>query len=44
MLDGDELTITGDWGAERKLPFRGDWLRLGRPESKPAAKAVDWEF
>jgi hypothetical protein len=28
MLEGDTLTVTGDWGAERKLPFRGGWLRL----------------
>jgi len=31
MLEGDTLTITGDWGAERKLPFRADWLRLPNP-------------
>jgi hypothetical protein len=28
MLEGDTLTITGDWGAERKLPIRGGWLGL----------------
>ena len=31
MLEGDTLTITGDWGAERQVPFRGDWLRLPNP-------------
>lgn len=31
MLDGDTLTVTGDWGAERQVPFRGDWLRLPNP-------------
>lgn len=36
MLEGDLLTVTGDWGAERRLPIRGNWLRLGG--GKPAAK------
>ena len=31
MLDGDTLTLTGDWGAERQIPFRADWLRLPNP-------------
>lgn len=26
-LDGDVLTVTGDWGAERQLPIRGNWLQ-----------------
>ena len=30
-LEGDELTVTGDWGAERRLPFRGGWLGLEAP-------------
>lgn len=25
-LEGDLLTVTGDWGAERQLPIRGGWL------------------
>lgn len=25
-LEGDLLTITGDWGAERQVPIRGGWL------------------
>lgn len=45
MLDGDTLTVTGDWGAERRLPIRGGWLRLtaGQPE-KPARPAPDWDL
>lgn len=43
MLEGDVLTVTGDWGAERKLPIRGDWLRLteSAPMS-PGKPAPDW--
>ncbi len=46
MLDGDTLTVTGDWGAERKLPIRGGWLGL---EDTPAAAApkkpaLDWDL
>lgn len=45
MLEGDELTITGDWGAERKLPVRGGWLRLDRQAAKAVAKpAPDWDI
>jgi hypothetical protein len=45
MLEGDTLTVTGDWGAERKLPIRGGWLQLttGQPE-KPARPALDWDL
>ncbi|OYX23058.1 MAG: hypothetical protein B7Z10_12035 [Rhodobacterales bacterium 32-66-7] len=32
MLDGDALTITGDWGAERRLPIRDGWLDTGSGE------------
>ena len=44
MLEGDTLTVTGDWGAERKLPFRGDWLSA-RDGTAPAAPkpARDWD-
>lgn len=31
MLEGDVLVVTGDWGAERRLPIRGAWLGLGAP-------------
>jgi hypothetical protein len=42
MLVGDVLTVTGDWGAERKLPIRGGWLGLGQPtKAKPR---VDWDL
>lgn len=45
MLDGDELTVTGDWGAERKLPIRGGWLGLGGDPAPVAKKAVlDWDL
>ncbi len=39
MLDGDVLTVTGDWGAERQLPIRGGWLRLDAgPKATPQKK------
>jgi hypothetical protein len=45
MLEGDVLTVTGDWGAERKLPIRGDWLGLTDPSPAPAKKAtLDWDL
>ena len=44
MLDGDILTITGDWGAERQLPIRGGWLgNLERPKQN-AKPALDWDL
>lgn len=43
MLDGDVLTVTGDWGAERKLPILGGWLRLTAPAAAAKPK-LDWEF
>lgn len=46
MLDGDVLTVTGDWGAERKLPLRGDWLGTAAPAptAPPRPKAQDWDL
>jgi hypothetical protein len=45
MLDGDVLTVTGDWGAERKLPIRGGWLGLpGPPPVAPKNPALDWDL
>lgn len=45
MLDGNILTVTGDWGAERKLPIRGAWLGITEPKSANAAKpARDWDL
>lgn len=45
MLEGDVLTVTGDWGAERKLPIRGSWLDLSGPESSAVDRtAPDWEM
>ena len=41
QLDGDVLTVTGDWGAERKLPFRGDYLRLPGPVGAGATPRPD---
>jgi hypothetical protein len=45
MLDGDTLTVTGDWGAEHKLPIRGGWLGLASA-APPAPKkpALDWDL
>ncbi|MEZ5796729.1 MAG: hypothetical protein R3D63_04080 [Paracoccaceae bacterium] len=48
MLEGDSLTVTGDWGAERRLPIRGSWL--GLEDAKAAAPApakagpLDWDL
>jgi hypothetical protein len=45
MLEGDVLTVTGDWGAERKLPMRGGWLGLGAAEAPTSRKpALDWDL
>lgn len=45
MLDGNILTVTGDWGAERKLPIRGAWLGITGPKAPNAAKpARDWDL
>lgn len=45
MLEGDVLTVTGDWGAERKLPIRGAWLALGGTETPaPRKPALDWDL
>lgn len=40
MLEGDMLTVTGDWGAERRLPIRGGWLRLAA--TAPTAPKAAW--
>jgi hypothetical protein len=45
MLDGDVLTVTGDWGAERRLPIRGGWLDVTDPVPVAARKPVpDWDL
>ncbi|MFN4203913.1 MAG: hypothetical protein ACK4GM_12715 [Tabrizicola sp.] len=45
MLEGDVLTVTGDWGAERKVPIRGGWLGgTAPPAPAPKPPALDWEF
>lgn len=45
MLEDDVLTVTGDWGAERKLPIRGGWLWLGAAEAPASRKTVlDWDL
>jgi hypothetical protein len=45
MLEGDVLTITGDWGAERKVPLRGGWLASPAPQtSAPKKLALDWDL
>lgn len=44
MLDGDSLTVTGDWGAECRLPIRGRWLGTDDPAPQPARKPLDWDL
>jgi hypothetical protein len=45
MLEGDRLTVTGDWGAERHLPIRGGWLGLKRAvDPAPRAAPSGWEI
>jgi len=41
MLEGDVLTVAGEWGAERVLPIRGGWLGLAAPAGK--THALDWD-
>jgi hypothetical protein len=43
MLEGDVLTVTGDWGAERKLPIRGGWLNLPTQEESVAQVPRGWD-
>lgn len=44
MLEGDVLTVTGDWGAERKLAIRGDWLGLLDHVVAPVKRPLDWDL
>ncbi|MBE2275909.1 MAG: hypothetical protein IAE87_06380 [Rhodobacteraceae bacterium] len=44
MLEGDTLTVTGDWGAERRLPILGGWLDLSGPAPRPAPRRPDWDL
>lgn len=44
MLEGDVLTVTGDWGAERKLPIRGGWLGLSGPKAVLRPVTDDFAF
>lgn len=44
MLDGDLLTITGDWGAERTVPLRGNWLGIGLQGTQKPKPATDWDL
>lgn len=45
MLEGDLLTVTGDWGAERCPPIRGSWLETAKTPPQPAKRpALDWDL
>lgn len=44
MLDGNSLVVTGDWGAERRLPIRGDWLGLTGGPSPARPITPDWDL
>ena len=45
MLDGDTLTITGDWGAERQVPIRGTWLGPGKANGPALARpSLSWDL
>ncbi len=45
MLEDNVLTVTGDWGAERRLPIRGGWLRLSDTVTGPTNKpAMGWDL
>ena len=44
MLEGDTLTITGDWGAERQVPLRGGWLGLEKSRAAAKKPALDWDL
>lgn len=44
MLEGDVLTVTGDWGAERKVPIRGGWLGLQKAQAAAKKPALDWDL
>jgi hypothetical protein len=45
MLDGDRLTVAGDWGAERKVPIRGGWLTADAAPVPARPKSVqDWDL
>lgn len=44
MLEGDVLTVTGDWGAERRLPIRGGWLGLSSAPSPVKASILDLDL
>jgi hypothetical protein len=44
MLEGGVLTVTGDWGAERKIPIRGGWLGLAVAKAPLRPVADDLTF
>jgi hypothetical protein len=43
-LEGNVLSITGDWGAERHLPIRGNWLRLAQGPAPPPKPRPEPDF
>ncbi len=44
MLEGDVLVVTGDWGAERRVPIRGGWLGLAAPRAPVRPSTEDLTF
>ncbi len=44
-LEDDLLTVTGDWGAERRVAIRGGWLGATAPApAAPAKRPLDWDL
>jgi hypothetical protein len=44
MLEGDTLTVTGDWGAERRLPIRGAGSICPAPRPGRRRRRPDWDL
>lgn len=45
MLEDEILTVTGDWGAERRVPIRGQWLTPAATDPVvPVRPKLDWDL